>query len=57
MRKSLITMTIKVEAILPNNVSATEFTKLFPLNLPEYDGMIVEKVFESEEFLNNVSKD
>lgn len=50
-KKSLITMTITVEAILPDDMPRKEFVKLFPLNLPEYDGIIVERQFESEQFL------
>jgi len=51
MQKSLITMTITVEAILPNSLSVTEFVKRFPQNIHDHDVEIVEKKFESQQYL------
>jgi hypothetical protein len=51
MRKSLITITVKVEAFLPDNLSSTEFAESFPQNIHDYGVEIIDSQFESEIFL------
>ncbi len=56
MRKVLITITTTVEACLPNDLTATEFTKRFPYNLTQHDAVVVDTLFESEEFLERIDQ-
>ncbi len=51
MRKSLITITIKVETILPDNVSATEFAESLPYHILDPGVEVIESKFEEETFL------